>query len=106
MAAASTFKLTYATMFNPPEELHTRFEETLAHTKRNLGQEYGMLIAGEDHFAAEKLTLRSPINTDMVLGVFQKGTPEDAQAALAAARQRCGRSQESAVQCQNARRAR
>jgi len=74
-------------MFNPPEELHTRFEETLARTERNLGQEYGMLIAGKDHFAAEKFTIRSPINTDMVLGVFQKGAPEDAHAALAAARQ-------------------
>ena len=24
-----TFKLTYATMFNPPPELHTRFDEAL-----------------------------------------------------------------------------
>ena len=25
-----SFKLTYATMYNPPEELHTHFEEALA----------------------------------------------------------------------------
>ena len=33
----SSFKLTYATMFNPPEEMHTRFEEAVAHVKAHLG---------------------------------------------------------------------
>jgi 1-pyrroline-5-carboxylate dehydrogenase len=83
---AETFKLTYATMFNPPEELHTRFDEALAKTKANLGQEYGMIIGGEDRFASEKFEDRSPIDTEMVLGVFQKGTEKDAEAALEAAR--------------------
>ena len=49
---AESFKLTYATMFNPPEELHTRFEQALAKVKANLGKEYGMIINGKDHFAA------------------------------------------------------
>jgi 1-pyrroline-5-carboxylate dehydrogenase len=83
---AETFKLTYATMFNPPEELHTRFEDSLAKLKSNLGQEYGMIINGKDHFSSDKFENRSPANTDVVLGVFQKGTGQDAQAALAAAR--------------------
>jgi 1-pyrroline-5-carboxylate dehydrogenase len=83
---AETFKLTYATMFNPPEELHTRFEESLAKLKSNLGQEYGMIIDGKDHLSAEKFEDRSPSSTDVVLGVFQKGTAQDAQAAIAAAR--------------------
>lgn len=83
---AESFKLTYATMFNPPEELHTRFEDALAKVKANLGKEYAMLIDGKDRFAAEKFEDRSPINTDMVLGVFQKGTEQDAHDALAAAR--------------------
>ena len=34
MTESSAFKLTYATMFNPPEELHTRFEEALKTKKR------------------------------------------------------------------------
>ncbi|HEY5671893.1 MAG TPA: aldehyde dehydrogenase family protein [Anaerolineales bacterium] len=83
---AESFKLTYATMFNPPEELHTRFEDALAKVKANLGKEYAMLIDGKDRFATEKFEDRSPINTDMVLGVFQKGTEQDAHDALAAAR--------------------
>ena len=84
--AESSFKLTYATMFNPPEELHTRFDETLVKVKANLGKEYGMIINGKDHFAADKFEDRNPANTDVVLGIFQKGSAQDAQAALAAAR--------------------
>lgn len=81
-----TFKLTYATMFNPPEELHTRFEQALAKVKGKLGDEHGMIINGEERFADAKFDDRSPSNTDMVLGVFQKGTPRDADEAIAAAR--------------------
>ena len=83
---AEKFKLTYATMFNPPEELHTRFDGALAEVKAKLGQEYGMIINGKESYASEKFEDRSPVNTDILLGVFQKGTAQDAQAALAAAR--------------------
>jgi 1-pyrroline-5-carboxylate dehydrogenase len=83
---AETFKLTYATMFNPPEELHTRFEEALVKVKANLGKEYNMIIGGKERQAAEKFEDRSPVNTDVVLGLFQKGIEQDAHDALAAAR--------------------
>jgi 1-pyrroline-5-carboxylate dehydrogenase len=82
---ADAFKLTYATMFNPPEELHTRFDEALVALKAKLGQEYGMIINGQEVFAAAKFEDRSPVDTDVVLGVFQKGGVAEAQAALAAA---------------------
>lgn len=80
------FRLTYATMYNPPEELHTKFEAEVAKIKANLGQEFGMLINGKDVFADEKFEDRSPINTDLLLGVFQKGTEKHAEMALQAAR--------------------
>jgi 1-pyrroline-5-carboxylate dehydrogenase len=83
---AETFKLTYATMFNPPEELHVRFEEALAKVKAGLGKEYGMIIGGKDRFVEQKFEDRSPVDTDTVLGVFQKGSAQDANDALAAAR--------------------
>lgn len=86
MDVQKSFKLTYGTMFNPPEELHTHFETALAKVKAGLGQEYGMIIDGKEHFAVEKFEDRSPTDTDVVLGVFQKGSAEDAQKALAAAR--------------------
>lgn len=81
-----SFKLTYATMFNPPEELHTHFEQALAKVKANLGKEYGMMIGGKDVYTAEKIEDHSPTNTDIVLGVFQKGGEHEALDALAAAR--------------------
>lgn len=86
MSEQSTFRLTYATMYNPPPSLHTQFNEAVARCKANLGQEYGMLINGQEYFSEGKFEKRSPINTDMVLGVFQKGTAEDGHKALAAAR--------------------
>ncbi len=86
MAAESSFKLTYATMFNPPEELHTNFEQALAQVKANLGKEHAMIIAGKDVFAEDKFEDRNPANTDQVLGIFQKGSAEHARMALAAAR--------------------
>ena len=68
MAETSAFKLTYATMYDPPPELHTRFEEEVAKIRGNLGQEYSMLIDGKDVLAKDKFENRSPINTGNLLG--------------------------------------
>ena len=87
MAKETTFKLTYATMFNPPEELHTRFSEAMAELKQNLGKQYPMFIGGEERFTEEKFKEFSPINTDMHLATFQKGGVKDAEDAIAAARE-------------------
>jgi 1-pyrroline-5-carboxylate dehydrogenase len=80
------FKLTYATMFNPPEELHSRFDTALAKVKAELGREYAMIINNKDVFADEKFEDHSPVNIDWVLAVMQKGNQEHAHQALAAAR--------------------
>ena len=80
------FKLTYATMFNPPEELHKGFDKAVATLKANLGKEYGMIIDGKDVFADEKFDDRSPVNTDWVLARMQKGNASHAHLAVAAAR--------------------
>ena len=87
---SESFKLTYATMFDPPEELHARFDQALAMLKAGLGVEYGMLIGGKDRFSAEKIEDRSPTNTDVILGLFQKGGEQEALEALAAARKAFG----------------
>jgi 1-pyrroline-5-carboxylate dehydrogenase len=80
------FKLTYATMFNPPEELHTGFDKAVENLKKNMGREYGMLINGREVNADEKLDDHSPVNTDWVLAKMQKGNAKHAQDAMAAAR--------------------
>ena len=80
------FKLTYATMFNPPDELHTGFDKAVETLKNNLGKEYGMIINGKDVFADAKFEDHSPVNTDWKLAVMQKGDAKHAQEAIAAAR--------------------
>jgi 1-pyrroline-5-carboxylate dehydrogenase len=81
------FRLTYATMFDPPEELHRHYERALVKLKSELGREYPLFIGGEKRHAVEKFEDRSPINADWVLGRFQKGGVDDAKAAIAAARE-------------------
>ncbi|MGD2156453.1 MAG: aldehyde dehydrogenase family protein [Anaerolineales bacterium] len=83
--AESNFKLTYATMFDPPEELHTRYEDALEKIKSNLGQEHSMIIGGEQRFSDEKFEDRNPANTDEVLGIFQRGSAQDAENAISTA---------------------
>ncbi|MGD8632793.1 MAG: aldehyde dehydrogenase family protein [Anaerolineales bacterium] len=82
----SSFQLTYATMFEPPEELHERYEAALEDVKANLGLPHMMLIDGKEVEAQETFEDRSPIDTDLVLGVFQKGNETHAEAAMKAAR--------------------
>ena len=79
------FALTYATMFNPPEELHTNYEQALARVKAGLGAEHAMFINGHDHFARRKFESRSPINHNWLLGKFQAGGAQDARLAVDAA---------------------
>ncbi len=82
----SDFKLTYATMFNPPEELHKGFDAAVAKLKQNMGKEYGLIINNKDVFADEKFDDFSPVNTEWKLATMQKGNAAHAQAAMAAAR--------------------
>jgi 1-pyrroline-5-carboxylate dehydrogenase len=73
------FKLTYATMFNPPEELHLKYDAALQKVKAKFGTEYAMIIDGKDVKADEKFEDHSPINTDWVLAVMQKGNEKHRQ---------------------------
>ena len=86
MASDQSFKLTYATMFNPPEALHQQYDAALAKVKSELGKDIPMLIDGMDVFADDKFENRFPADTDVLLGTFQKGNAGHANAALAAAR--------------------
>ncbi|MBN1265807.1 MAG: aldehyde dehydrogenase family protein [Anaerolineales bacterium] len=79
------FELTYATMFDPPESLHTSFEKALLEVKSGLGLTYGHFINGQDHVSNETFEKRSPINQNWLLGHFQKGTAENANLALESA---------------------
>ncbi|MEJ2718699.1 MAG: aldehyde dehydrogenase family protein [Deltaproteobacteria bacterium] len=82
-----SFKLTYATMFDPPEVLHVRFEEAMTRVRTSLGKEYGMLIDGQERSSDTKMDEVSPADTELVLASFQEGGRQDVDDAVAAARQ-------------------
>jgi 1-pyrroline-5-carboxylate dehydrogenase len=86
MSEATAFKLTYSTMFDPPPELHRRFEIALTEVKSGLGAERPMWIAGDDVLAEDKFEVRSPINRDWRMGTFQSASSAQVDAAVAAAR--------------------
>src|SRR5437879_1109139 len=79
------FKLTYATMFNPPAEMHTRFDAALAELNRSLGATHPLYINGEDRVTASHDTRRSPIDQRRVLGHFPLASVDDVNDAMAAA---------------------
>jgi len=81
-----TFKLTYSTMFNPPEEMHERFEAALAEVRSRLGATHALHINGRDVAAARTYAKHSPIDQRMLLGHFPLGDAADVEQAMAAAR--------------------
>lgn len=86
MAENGKFRLTYATMYDPPDELHSGYEAAVAQVKTELGKDYGMWIGGKEAFTKEKSENRSPIDTNLLLGTFQRATAEDTHRALEAAK--------------------
>jgi 1-pyrroline-5-carboxylate dehydrogenase len=81
-----TFKLTYSTMFDPPEEMHERFEAALAAARGHLGATHELFIDGRDVAAARTYAKYSPIDQRILLGRFPLGDAADVDAAMAAAR--------------------
>ncbi|MCU0803693.1 MAG: aldehyde dehydrogenase family protein [Burkholderiales bacterium] len=79
------FKLTYSTMFNPPEALHASFEAALARVKASLGRDQPMWVGGRARAAREAFEVRSPIDRGWLLGRFPSASTEDVADAVAAA---------------------
>jgi 1-pyrroline-5-carboxylate dehydrogenase len=81
-----TFRLTYSTMFDPPPELHERFEAAIDTVRGRLGRTYGHFIGGADVTAEPVVTDVSPIDTNQVLGRFPVTAPGHVDQAVAAAK--------------------
>ena len=81
-----SFKLTYSTMFNPPEEMHTRFDAALAAVRAGLGREHAMFVDGADVQTGNWIEKRNPTDTREVLGRFAEASTQDAARAMEAAR--------------------
>jgi len=81
-----TFKLTYSTMFDPPEEMHARFEAALGDVRASLGATHPLYVGGADVTSTETYEKRSPVDRRLVLGRFPLGQPADVDRAVAAAK--------------------
>ena len=57
-----SFKLTYATMFNPPAQMHERFEAAAASTRAGVGAQHTLFIDGKDVAARNNFTKTTPVD--------------------------------------------
>ena len=72
------------TDFTNPEN-RKLMEEALANVENQFGREYPMLIGGRDASSSEKINSYNPAKMEDVVGIAQRGTREDAEAALGVA---------------------
>jgi 1-pyrroline-5-carboxylate dehydrogenase len=79
-------KVTYATLRADNEDLHTQFEIGLTSAKALLGGYHRNFIAGAWRDGAGTFEVRSPIDSNLVLGTFATGTAADVDDAVRAAR--------------------
>ena len=74
-------------MFDPPEEMHTRFEAALAEVRARLVATHAMHVGGRDVTATRTYEKRSPVDRRLVLGHFPLGETRDVDRAMAAAKE-------------------
>ncbi len=79
-------KITYATLRADNEELHRLYEAGLERARARLGGQHRNLVDGRERDGDGTFELRSPIDRDILVGTFAKGTRKDAQDAVDAAR--------------------
>ena len=82
----ATFKLTYSTMFDPPESLHQRFESALIEAKAGLGRNHPDELDAHPGSPGQHFEVRSPIDRNWLLGRFSLGDAGTVEAAVARAR--------------------
>ncbi len=83
---AERIKITYATLRNDNEELHALYEAGLEKAKARLGEHHRNFVDGQERDGDGTFEIRSPIDTDILVGTFAKGTRQDVRDAIAAAR--------------------
>ena len=79
-------KITYATMSADDPALHQAYEEGLAAATEQIGQTHPLLIGGEKRYTDDQYVERSPIDSDLVVGVYSQASDDDVDEAVAVAR--------------------
>jgi 1-pyrroline-5-carboxylate dehydrogenase len=86
MTTTPRLKITYATLRADNEELHTLYEAGLERAKARLGAHHRNFIDGSERDGEGTFEIRSPIDTEILVGTFAKGTRADVRDAITAAR--------------------
>ncbi|HEY8168887.1 MAG TPA: aldehyde dehydrogenase family protein [Candidatus Limnocylindrales bacterium] len=84
--SAPRIKITYATLRNDNEELHAAYEAGLEKARARLGAYHRNYVNGHVRDGDGTFELRSPIDRDILVGTFARGTRQDVRDAIAAAR--------------------
>ncbi len=90
MTDTGGFKITYATLAAPAEEVHEAFEAAARNLEGELGKTHPIWYGGEPYLSGEVFEDRSPTDGRVVVGRFQKSTPNQVGDAIATAYQAFG----------------
>ena len=86
-ASPKDFKITYTSSNADMESFHRLFDEALAEARKKFGTIHPLFINGKAVEVPEKLIeVRSPINSEWLLGNFSSATPAHADEAVKAAK--------------------
>jgi 1-pyrroline-5-carboxylate dehydrogenase len=83
---AERIKITYATLRADNEDLQVAYEAGLERAKGRLGAYHRNFIDGVERDGEGSFELRSPIDSDLLVGTFARGTRADVHDAIRAAR--------------------
>src|SRR4051794_24333939 len=84
--SAPRIKITYATLSADNEQLHSGFEEAVTRMKGSLGGYHQNYVNGAWRDGDGTFEVRTPIDRDILLATCAKGTTDDIDEAVAAAR--------------------
>ncbi len=79
-------KITYTPTPEQIEQMHQAFDAALEQVRGELGRTYPMLVGGVEREGKGTFEVRAPADRDLVLARFQKGTEQDVNDAIAAAK--------------------
>lgn len=74
-------KITYVSIL-ADESINDEFEKALDAIERKLGQHHPMFVGDKAIFSNEEFEVNSPIDSNIMIGYFQKGTREDINSAI------------------------
>jgi len=78
-------KITYVTLL-ADENIHPQYEKALKEVEEKFGKHYPIIIGGNEIYTEEEFVKRSPIDTRIILGYFQKAKREHIREAIATAK--------------------